>query len=510
MKLGRNLTIGLANSIWSALITFAVVPIYLKYLGAESYGLIGFFVTAQALIVLLDLGLSSTINRELARSTTTESLKDAAHLLHTLAVIYWAITLIIAIVVIGLSPLIANHWLQSKQLPANTVSHAVMLIGFVIACRWPIALYQGALIGSQRLSMQSSINIVMVTLSHLGAVAVLVYLSPTIEAYFIWQAIVGIIYVITIRTVAWKVVGRPKNLVFSTAKLKQIWRFSIGMSAVSIAGLVFMQLDKLILSRLISLEDFGHYMLATVLVSSLYLLITPVYNVIYPKFSALVASKDDLQLANVYLLGTRLLASILFPLAMLLAVFSYNIVSIWTSNESVARDVAPLVSLLAIGSAIHGIMYFPYALQLAYGKTSIPIKINTILIVLTIPITIYLTLQLGPLGGALAWPLLHVCYFFIGVCATHKDLLKKIKWVWVTECVGIPLIISILLGIFNYYFIAESLKFSIYIKLTLGVMVTLLAILLSVLSSPTLRKLHLNPFSLIPFNHRETSHSRDS
>jgi hypothetical protein len=96
------------------------------------------------------------------------------------------------------------------------------------------------------------------------------------------------------------------------------------------------------------------------------------------------------------------------------------------------------------------------------------------------------------------------------VCATHKDLLKKIKWVGVTECVGIPLIISILLGIFNYYFIAESLKFSIYIKLTLGVMVTLLAILLSVLSSPTLRKLHLNPFSLITFNHRETSHSRDS
>ncbi len=509
MKVGRNLLAGLANSVWSALITFAVIPIYLRFLGSESYGLIGFFTTTQALIVLLDFGLSSTINREIARSTSPESHRDAAQLLHTLAFVYWGIALLIGITVIAISPYIAEHWLQSKKLDASTISHAIMLMGIVIACRWPIALYQGALIGSQRLSLQSGINILMVTLSHLGAVAVLIFLSPTIEAYFIWQAFVGLIYVVTIRIAAWSVVGKPAGLTFSTTNLKNSWRFSVGMSAISITGLLFMQLDKLILSKLISLESFGHYMLATVLVSGLYLLITPVYNIVFPKFSALVAAKQDRQLEYLYLSGTRLFASLLFPLAMLLAVFSYAIVFIWTGNKSIAHDVAPLVSILAVGSAIHGVMYFPYALQLAYGKTSIPLKINALLIVLTVPVTVYLTLYLGPLGGALAWLVLHICYLFIGVHLTHKELLKDTGWVWITECVGMPLIISILLGIFGYYFIAESRDFHIYIKLTLGVVVVLIAILLSILSSPMLRKLPLNPFALMNVNQNETSHSRD-
>ena len=66
MSLRRNLLAGLANSVWSALVSLAVVPFYLKYLGIEAYGLIGFFVTTQAILSLLDMGMAPTINREVA------------------------------------------------------------------------------------------------------------------------------------------------------------------------------------------------------------------------------------------------------------------------------------------------------------------------------------------------------------------------------------------------------------------------------------------------------------
>ena len=58
MKVGRNLLAGLANSSWSALVGFAAVPFYLKYLGMEAYGLIGFFMTVQVMFQLLDMGLA--------------------------------------------------------------------------------------------------------------------------------------------------------------------------------------------------------------------------------------------------------------------------------------------------------------------------------------------------------------------------------------------------------------------------------------------------------------------
>ena len=47
--------------------------------------------------------------------------------------------------------------------------------------------------GAQRLTVSSGVSIVMVTLGNLGAVAVLAYVSPTIQAFFIWQGIVGLV-----------------------------------------------------------------------------------------------------------------------------------------------------------------------------------------------------------------------------------------------------------------------------------------------------------------------------
>lgn len=487
MRVGRNLSIGLANSIWSAIIAFAVVPIYLKYLGAESYGLIGFFTTTQALIALLDLGLSSTINREIAKSTSETERTAAATLLHSLAIIYWGIALLILIGISALSPVIANHWLQAKQLPVNTIHNAIMLIGLVIACRWPIALYQGALLGSHRLALQSGINMMMATLSSLGAVLVLMLISPSIEAYFIWQAIVGGLYVIVIRHAAWKTVGRPSHLSFDWAQLKSIWRFSLGMTGIGITSLVFTQLDKVILSKMLSLEQFGHYMLASMLVSGLYLLIIPVYNIIYPKLSALVAQNKTQQLIELYQNGTRALTSVLFPIAMILVLFSNAIVYAWTLNSHVAEHVAPIVGILAAGSALHGAMYFPYALQLANGMSKLALSINIILMCAFGPLIILFTLNYGVFGSASAWLIVQILYLCFGSWRTHQYLLKELHLTWLMQSVLVPLCITMSVGLITYYGFDVS-SYNLSSQLLIAVCALFIALILNVFSSPFLRQ----------------------
>ena len=252
MSLSRNLIAGLANSIWGALLGLAVVPYYLKHLGIESYGLIGFFVTMQTVMSLLDMGIAATINREVARCSAMGNFQGADKLLHTLAVVYWSMAGVIVLLIFALAPYIAGYWLQSKQLSPQTISHALMLMGLVIGCRWPIGLYQGALIGAQRLTVSSSISMVMATIGSLGAVAVLAFLSPTIEAFFIWQAFVGLVYAASMRWAAWRVIGRMKETRFDVNKLKNIWRFSAGMSGVAASAIILMQLDKVLLSKILN------------------------------------------------------------------------------------------------------------------------------------------------------------------------------------------------------------------------------------------------------------------
>src|SRR5688572_31067380 len=97
MRVTRDIAAGLVNSVWSAAVSLACVPVYVHYLGIEAYGIIGFYIATQALMQLLDMGLSPTINREVARCAALGKPADAANLLHTLSFVYWVIAIIIGI-----------------------------------------------------------------------------------------------------------------------------------------------------------------------------------------------------------------------------------------------------------------------------------------------------------------------------------------------------------------------------------------------------------------------------
>src|SRR5690606_32704353 len=101
--------------LWKALANFIFVPLYVYWLGAESYGVVAFAMTIQAAATLLDFGLSTTVSRELARRTALANSKDDVRsLVRTLEVIYWGTGLVLGLLVfVGAGP-ISSDWLTTK------------------------------------------------------------------------------------------------------------------------------------------------------------------------------------------------------------------------------------------------------------------------------------------------------------------------------------------------------------------------------------------------------------
>src|SRR5258708_11875863 len=95
-SLRSNFAANIAGQACVALIQLLVIPIYVRLLGIEAYGLIGFFVALQATVQVLDLGVSATVTRELAKSTAT-SLVDAPSLVITAAASYLRLPLLISL-----------------------------------------------------------------------------------------------------------------------------------------------------------------------------------------------------------------------------------------------------------------------------------------------------------------------------------------------------------------------------------------------------------------------------
>jgi O-antigen/teichoic acid export membrane protein len=488
LRISLNFAAGLANSVWSAIVSFVAVPFYIKYLGIEAYGLIGYFITLQAVMQLLDVGLSPTINREVARCMANDQPQDARNLLHTLAYIYWGTALAIAVLLYLGSTLIADHWLQSNQLPKETVVEALILMGLIIAARWPVGLYSGAIIGAQRLTISSSVSILAITFGNIGAVLILAFVSPTISAFFLWQAAIGIIYALTMRKAAWLVVGKSAETRIDLDYLKSVWHFSAGMAGVAVASVILIQSDKVILSRLLSLEDFGRYTLATVAASALYVLLTPLFNTIYPQLTKLVSNNNTEKLLAFYRNSTRIFLALLIPITATVTLYSQELVYLWTGNEELSFQVAPLVSVLISGTALNGVMLFPYALQLANGKYQIALKITLILICITIPTLLLLTDLYGPIGGASTWLITNSLYLIIGTYLTHRQMLTGYAIRWLTQDVGIPMILSYAIVI-SIGFLLKFQDFSALTVVLLAIPAMLLTSFALLFYAPMSRKL---------------------
>ena len=155
-RLGRNLAAGVASTAWTAIVTICTVPLYLHYLGVEAYGLIGFYTALQGVFAVLDLGLSQSMNREVARAASDEERPRARDLLHTLAFGYWMVAVAIGAGMWLASSWISQHWL-STSIDAGRLSTAIALMGLTVACRFPLGLYLGALIGARRMGLASGI-----------------------------------------------------------------------------------------------------------------------------------------------------------------------------------------------------------------------------------------------------------------------------------------------------------------------------------------------------------------
>jgi len=211
-----------------------------------------------------------------------------------------------------------------------------------------------------------------------------------------------------------------------------------------VMAVVLSHLDKVLLSRILSLDEFGRYMLATVVASGLYVLFGPIFNVVYPRMSAQYAAGDSKGLLATYKQGTLALSSVLFPIVILAAVLSEELLFAWTGNRTLAANVGPIVSLLLAGTALNGVMHFPYALQLACGATRLPLTITTGLVVVMVPLTVALSLTNGASGGATAWFVLNLLYVFFGTWITHRTLLRGEGLRWLLHDVGVPLLSSIL------------------------------------------------------------------
>jgi O-antigen/teichoic acid export membrane protein len=451
--LKRNLIANYLGQGWTALMGLAFIPLYIKFLGIEAYGLIGLFAVLQAWLGLLDMGMTPALGREMARfsggSHSNESIRDLLRSIETVSV---SMAVLIAGGVALGANWIATDWLKADTLSIVVVAQAFTVMGLMTALRFVEGVYRSAIVGLQRHVLFNGVISAMATLRSLGAVGILQWISPTLEAFVLWQGVVSIATLVVLVATTYSCLPKGKRRGrFSAEALRGVWRFAGGMVCITILALLLTQVDKILLSRLLTLTEFGVYTLASTVAGGLHVLISPIAQSFYPKFCELHARGDTTALANNYHKAAQLVSVMAGSAAIVLIFFAKTFLLLWTQDAELSDRVDVLLSLLVLGNMLNGLMWIPYQAQLAHGWTSLTAKINMLAVLLIVPGILWAVPRHGAEGAAWVWVALNAGYCFIAVQFMYRRILIGEKWHWYRQDVLMPLVAAGLsVGLIKY------------------------------------------------------------
>ncbi len=451
MSLKRNVLAGYLNQFYVALIGIVMLPMYLQYMGAEAYGLVGFFALLQAWFGLLDMGLTPTMSRESARfHGGALGASDYLQFVRMLEWVFGAIAFVGGGLVVLFAGYIAQRWLQVSQLSIGEVQNAVKVMGVVVAMRWMGGLYRGAINGAEKLVWLGVFNALIATVRFVGVIPVLILVDPTPVIFFNYQFLVAVIELVGLATYAYHLFpAKPSGfqLVWNLMPLRPRLRFSLTIAFTSSVWVLVTQTDKLVLSKLLPLSEYGYFTLAVLIASSVTMMYGPISNALMPRMARLEAEGDRVALIQVYRQSTQIVAVLAGAVSVTLAVCAEPLMWVWTGNHLLAYQAAPVLSLYALGNGILSVAAFPYYLQYAIGNLRLHFIGNALFVIFLMPSIIWGASHYGGQGAGWAWLIMNLIVFVVWLPFVHHTFVPGLNRKWYVQD---TLVIFIATGFVGY------------------------------------------------------------
>lgn len=429
-----------ANFIGRAYVTgigLVMLPLYLRELGGEAYGLVGFYMLVQSWVQLLNMGLSPTLSRELAYGGggTGQTSYDVKRLVTTMECIFLVLALLVSLAIWQLSHFITTDWLNIQSLSVREVSQCITLMGLSAGVRLLAGVYASGIQGLEHQVWLNKARGVMATIRYVGAWGLLQWVTrdPTYFFGYILCAIVGETLLLYYGLHRLLPVVREKPLSFSWGPLAKILPFASGVAYSGFIWVMLTQLDKLVLSNVLPLREYGYYALVALIAGSLMTLGGPISTALLPRMTHLLAQGQSDAMMLLYRKASQVVAVLTLPICALVAIFSRALIFAWTGDASAAQWGAPILVWLALGNGLLGLGAFQYYLQYAYGKVKLHVWNSTINVLIQAPLIIFAAYRYGAYGAALTWFILRVISFVIWPTIVHHRFAPGLHKTWLLK-----------------------------------------------------------------------------
>lgn len=418
--MNRNILANIAGKFWSTLSNFLFIPLYIHLLGMGNYAVISFALIVSGVLVLLDLGLSMTISREMARGDIPPG--DKYRVFRTLEVLYLAILTLCVVAGLALASPVATHFIKDSQVSVELLTLCLKIIACEAGLQMFFRFYVNAMMGMERQVEANLFNIAW-GVARNGLVVLLLLVAPTLTAFFTWQLGATLCLLLLARAyLARSIRGwRPAVVpLIDREALRRVRGFAGGMFLISLVAVVNTQLDRLTLSYLLDLEYLGYYTIGISIGTGMLALSSPFLAAIQPRLTRWFSEGRAEDARALYLRVTTLVAILVFPLMAVIGLNAETVVMAWTRNATVAANAAPIVPWLVGAYGLLAMSSMTYGVALANGFTRYNNLIGLATLFVSVPGYWLAVTRFGAVGAAGLF-----CLIQIGVSTTFHVLVER-------------------------------------------------------------------------------------
>ncbi len=396
------------NTFWNILgqivplfVALLTIPMLVKGLGIERFGILTLAWTLISYFSLFDFGISRALTQFLAEKLASGDLKNTHSIVLTALYLIFFLGVTGGVVMFLVAPLLAHHVLKVHETMQQEVLTSLYLLAISVPFIITTAGLCGILAAYQRFDLINLVRAPTGILTFCGPILVLAFsanLLFMIAFLAVEQAVVCLVYLYlclrtmpTLRNGTW----------FRGQELVPLLKFGGWMTISNIVGPIMVYMDRFFIGAFISLSAVAYYVTPYELVAKLWIIPVSIAGVIFPAFaSSFFRDQDKTKL--LYGRSIKYISLLLFPITLVTISFAHEGLEVWL-NAEFAKNCTRILQWLIAGVFINSLAQIPFTLIQGIGRPDITTKIHLIELPCYLAALWWLLTSYGIEGAAFAW-----------------------------------------------------------------------------------------------------------
>jgi len=397
----RNTAFNLMGQAVPMLVAVFSIPLIIRGLGTEKFGLLTLAWMVIGYFGLFDIGIGRALTKLVAEKLGKKEDKEIPGLVWTGLILMGIFGAVGMAILYAISAYLITDLLKVPEALQRETLESLYLLALSVPIVITTAGLRGILEAYQRFDMTSTVRLCM---------GILTYLCPLVTLLFSSSLVAIVLILLVVRLIAWSIhvalccYINPdfyRSIGFNKYLIKPLLSFGGWMTVSNVISPIMVYMDRFYIGTLVSISAVAYYATPYEIVTKLLIIPAALSGVLFPMFSRTFAV-DPKSAGKYFSSGCKFTFLILFPCVVLILAFGYTGLDWWLGREF-AENSTLVLQLLSIGIFINALAQIPFAFIQGIGRPDITAKLHIFELPIYLGILYLLTINYGIAGTASAW-----------------------------------------------------------------------------------------------------------